>query len=183
MSKEILILTSSPRNNSKTVKMAQAFANGAEKAGHTVHWFDAAKKNITGCKACNACWSKGKACVQDDDFNELAVLLESCEVLLISTPLYWFGFPAQIKAAIDKLYAYGGTGGPRPLAIKESYLFVCGEDGDKKEYQPILQTYDAIADYIGWKKRGVIQTGGIDAPGALESSGVLERAEELGKSI
>ena len=183
MSKKVLVLTSSPRKNSNTTKMAQAFAKGAGTAGHEVFWFDAAQKRIAGCNACDACWSKGQACVQNDDFNELAELMEKCDVLLIATPLYWLGFPAQVKGAIDKLYAYGGAGGLRPLAIKESYLFVCGGDADKKEYQPIIQTYETSAVFLGWKNRGMIQTGGIDAAGALESSGVLEQAEELGTGI
>lgn len=183
MSKKVLVLTSSPRKNSNTTKMAQAFARSAEAAGHEVVWFDAAKHKIEGCNACNACWSNGEACVMPDDFNKLAALLESCEVLLIATPLYWLGFPAQVKAAIDKLYAYGGSGGPRPLAIKESYLFVCGEDTDKTEYQPIIQTYETSAAFLGWKNRGILQIGGVDAEGALEASGVLEQASEMGKTV
>jgi len=181
MGKKILILTASPRKNSNTVKMAQAFAYGAQAVGNEVSWFDAAKQKIDGCNACNACWSKGDACVMPDDFNKLATLLESCEAILISTPLYWLGFPAQVKAAIDKLYAYGGTGGLRPLAVKESYLFVCGEDTDQTEYQPILQTYKTSAKFLGWTDRGIIQTGGMDAEGALEASGVLRQAREMGE--
>ncbi|MDO5562249.1 MAG: flavodoxin family protein [Synergistaceae bacterium] len=183
MSKKILVLTSSPRKNSNTTKMARAFAQSAETAGNEVIWFDAAKRKINGCDACDGCWSNGRACVQNDDFNELAALLESCDVLLIATPLYWLGFPAQVKAAIDKLYAYGGEGGLRPLAVKESYLFVCGGDVDKEEYKPILQTYETSAEFLGWKNRGVIQIGGVDAEGALEASCVLERASELGKAV
>lgn len=183
MSKKVLIVTSSPRKNSNTTKMAQAFARGAEAAGHEVFWFDAAKHKIEGCDACDACWSKGEACVMPDDFNKLAALLEACDVLLIATPLYWLGFPAQVKAAIDKLYAYGGAGGLRPLAIQESYLFVCGGDSDQAEYQPILQSYEVSAEFLGWKNRGVIQTGGVDAEGALEASGVLQQAEEMGKMV
>ncbi len=183
MSKKILVMTSSPRKNGNTAKMAAAFMQGAEQAGHEVFRFDAAFHRINGCTACDACWSTGKACVMDDDFNALAELLESCEVLLIATPLYWLGFPAQVKAAIDKLYAYGGSGGLRPLAIRESYLFVCGGDAGKEEYQPILQSYRTSAAFLGWKDRGVIQTGGLDEAGALEQSGVLEQAEEMGRNV
>lgn len=183
MSKKVLILTSSPRKNSNTTRMAEAFAKGTEQAGHEVFCFDAAAHEIKGCNACDACWSKGEACVMNDDFNKLAALLESCDVLLLACPLYWLGFPAQVKAAIDKLYAYGGAGGLRPLAIKESYFFVCGGDAGKEEYQPIIQSYQTSAAFLGWQDKGIIQTGGIDAPGALENSGVLEQAEEMGRNV
>lgn len=183
MSKKVLILTSSPRKNSNTTRMAEAFAKGAKQAGHQIFYFDAASSNIKGCNACDACWSKGEACVMNDDFNKLAALLENCDVLLLACPLYWLGFPAQLKGAIDKLYAYGGTGGLRPLAIKESYFFVCGGDADKEEYQPIILSYQASAAFLGWKDRGILQTGGIDSPGALEASGILKQAEEMGENV
>lgn len=183
MSKKVLVLTASPRKNGNTDKMANAFIKGAEQAGHCVTKFETAFKNIGGCRACNTCWSTGTACSVKDDFNELEPLLESCEVVLISTPLYWLSFPAQIKGAIDRLYAYGGTGGPRKLAIKECYLFVCGGDTGEEEYEPIQTMYRLSADFLGWKDRGILRTGGMDDEGAIEKSGILEKAEELGRSI
>ncbi len=183
MSKKVLILTSSPRENSITKRMAEAFAEGAREAGHEIFYFDAAEHQMKGCRACNACWSNGEACALDPEFNKFAALMEKCDVLLLSTPLYWFSLPAQVKVAIDKLYAYGGSGGPRPLTVKESYFFVCGGNGDKAEYKPVLDLYQMIADYLKWTNRGILQTGGIGAPGKLEASGVLERAKEMGRNV
>ena len=183
MSKKVLVLTASPRKNGNTEKMADAFIRGAEHAGHSVTKFEAAFKKIGGCIACNKCWSTGTACSVKDDFQELEPLLESCEVLLISAPLYWLSFPAQIKGAIDRLYAYGGSGGPRPLAIKEGYMFSWGGDDDKEEYKPIMSIFDVMINYIGGKNKGVIQTGGMDKEGAIEMSGILEQSEEMGRSI
>ncbi|MDO4619325.1 MAG: flavodoxin family protein [Lachnospiraceae bacterium] len=185
MSKKILILTGSPRRNGNTLKMAKAFEKGALEAGHEVVWFDAGAKNLKGCRGCNGCWSKGKACCQDDDFNELAELLETCDMLQIVTPLYWFNFPAQIKAAIDKLYAYGGAGGLRPLSIKETGLFVAGELADEWEYQPLLDTYKYVFGYLNQedpiKDRGVIRVYGLENPENLRDA--LEKAEAFGREV
>jgi len=183
MSKKILVLTASPRKNGNTFKLAEAFIRGAESAGNEVMRFDTAFMNIGGCNACNTCWSTGPACTVRDDFAQLEPALESCDVLLISTPLFWFSFPQQIKGAIDRLYAYGGTGGPRPLTIKESYFFVCGGDSDEEEYQPVLATYRNIAGYLGWTDKGIIRTGGLNADGDVEKSGLLEKAEEMGRNV
>lgn len=179
--KKILVLTASPKKNGNTDKMADAFISGAREAGHEVHKFETAFRRIGGCTACNACWSKGNACIHEDGFRELEPLLESCETLVIVSPLYWFCLPQQIKGAIDRLYAYGGTGGLRPLAIKESCFFICGGLAEKEEYQPVLEIYRMMTKYLGWKDRGIIQTGGLDKKGAIEASGVLERAMEMGR--
>lgn len=185
MSKKILILTSSPRPVSSTKKMAEAFEKGAKEAGHETVWFDGANKNLQGCRGCNGCWSKGEACCQNDDFNELAKLLETCDMLLIATPLYWFNFPAQIKAAIDKLYAYGGTGGLRPLSFKEVGLMVAGELSDEWEYEPLLKTYKYTFQFLNpndpIKDRGVIRVYGLHDEERLKDA--LKKAEEFGKSI
>lgn len=184
MSKKILVLTSSPRKNSNTGKMADAFSQGAIESGHEVFRFDAGLKNIGPCHACNKCWSTGTACIYQDDFQELSKLLESCDVILFSTPLYWLSFPAQVKGAIDRFYAYGGTGGDRPMTIRESYLFVCGElPGDNEEYEPIIKTYKIYVDFLGWQDRGMIITGGHDRSAGIESSDILDRARELGKKV
>lgn len=181
--KKVLVMTASPVKNGNTDKMADAFIEGAKESGHEVVKFETAFKKIGGCMACNKCWSKGEACIQNDDFRELEPLLERCDVLLIASPLYWFNLPAQIKGAIDRLYAYGGSGGLRPLAIKESYFFVCGNLADKDEYQPLLDIYRMTAKYLKWKDRGIIQTGGMDKEGALEASGILKQAREMGKNV
>lgn len=184
MGKKILVLTGSPRKNGITNRMAEAFTRGAEQEGNEVFHFDTALHRIGCCGACNGCWSRGEACVMEDHFNELAALLESCEVILIASPLYWFGFPAHLKGAIDRIYAFLNPSCPRPLAIKESFLFICGGDANwAEEYEPILQTYGLICGSLLWENRGVIQTGGLEAEGALETSGVLEQAEEMGRGI
>lgn len=178
MGKKILIITASPRTDSKTKKMAEAFAEGAREGGHEVTVFDVGSKQLHGCNGCNACWSKGNACIIEDDFLPLSHLLESCEVALVATPLYWSTFPAQLKAVIDRVYAYGGTGGPRPLAVKESYLFVCGgAPAITKFYEPLIMAYKMNTEYLGITDRGIVRTG------ESEADSTLEHCRELGRNV
>jgi multimeric flavodoxin WrbA len=89
MGKEILVLTGSPRRKGNSDQLADAFIRGAAEQGHGVHKFEAAYKNISGCRACNMCWSSGTdPCVVKDDFYELAPLLESCETVVFVSPVY-----------------------------------------------------------------------------------------------
>lgn len=106
MSKRILILTGSPRKGGNSDLMADAFAKGASEPGNIVVRFDTAHKHIQGCRACDNCFSKGKACVFNDDFNELASLMAESDAIVFCTPLYWYSFPTQMKAAIDKFYSF-----------------------------------------------------------------------------
>lgn len=62
MGKKVVVITGSPRLNGNSFAMTEAFIKEAEKKGHTVTRFDAAFKKIGGCRACETCFSTGKAC-------------------------------------------------------------------------------------------------------------------------
>ena len=183
MSKNILVLTGSPRKGGNSELLADAFIKGALGKGHKVNKFETAFKNIQGCKACKACWSNGKACVFDDDFMELVPLLNAADVIVLCTPVYWFGMSAQIKLAIDKLYSYMSSGCPNKLKIKESCLIACAGDEEKEVFEGVEGTYKGIVNYLKWKDRGMLTVPSVYEIGDVLETEFISRAEELGGSI
>lgn len=183
MSKNILILTGSPRSNGNSDKMAEAFAKGALAAGHNVMIFNAGRKEIGGCKACKKCWSKGEPCIYRDDFDELTPLLEEADTILLSTPLYWFTLSAQIMAPINRIYSYLSDNCKRPLKIKESLLFICGADEDLNIFDGAVATYKAIVSYMKWDNKGIITVPGVQDKGDIDKTEALTQAEIMGSSI
>jgi len=101
-----MVLTGSPRKNGNSEALANAFIQGSESVGHTIIKYDVSDNPVAGCLACDACFSKGKACVHDETFNTFTKLVQDVDALVISTPLYWFSYPSQLKAVIDKFYAF-----------------------------------------------------------------------------
>lgn len=179
--KTILILTGSPRKGGNTDMLAAAFAKGAEAAGHKVLHFSASAENIRGCVACNKCFSTGQACVFDDGFNKLAPLLAEADVLVLATPLYWFSFSAQIKAAFDKLYAF--IVGGRPLHIRETVLLACAAGTEEHGFDGLIRSYELIASYMEWKNLGCLSVPGVSEKGDILKTDALERAEEMGRRL
>lgn len=167
MSKRILVITGSPNREGNSTKMADAFIRGAKQAGHTISTFETAYKNMRGFTAGDA-----------DDFAELAPMLGDADVLVIASPLYWFTFPAQLKAVIDQLDYSENS----PMINKESYLFVSGGEANETTYEPIRSLYASIVQYVSWQDKGVLLARGLDAAGAIEASGLLAQAEKLGKN-
>ena len=183
MQKEILVLTGSPRKNGNSDMLADAFIRGAEAAGHRTARFDAGRKKIRGCTACKACWTKDTACSYKDDFSGLEPLLEKADVLVFSSPLYWFGISAQLKAAVDRLYAYLSEKALRPLKIRESVFMICGADEGEEIFAGAVETYKGIAQYMKWRDRGILLVPNVQDKGEIEKTGALKEAEDLGKSI
>lgn len=179
MSKNILVLTGSPRKNGNSNTLVQAFAEGATAKGHIVNIFDTTK-NMGGCKACDTCWSTGRACSFKDAFTDLEPLLEQADALVFATPLYWFGFSAQIKAAIDRIYAYASPNTLRPLKIKESALLVCAGDTDTTVLSGIINTYDIMLKYLNWNNAGMLTVPGVIEKGDISKTDALEKAKQFG---
>lgn len=183
MNKHILIILGSPRKGGNSETLAEGFAKGARAKGHTVTFFNAAKKKVGGCKACDTCWEKGRACSFTDGFTDLEPLLEQADGVAFATPLYWFGFSAQIKAVIDRLYAYISPKALRPLTIKESALLVCAGDTDPHVFDGLVLTYEIMLQHLRWRNAGVLAVPAVLDKGDILKTDALEKAEQLGMSF
>lgn len=175
------ILTGSPRKEGNSDLMADAFIKGAKAQGHRVTKFETARKKISGCRACDKCWSQGNACVFRDDFSELEPLVETADVLVLVSHLYWFSMSAQIKAAIDRLYAYDAPNCQRPLNIKESVLLTCADGAEV--FDGIIKTFNHIVNYLKWKNAGILAVPNVNKKGDILKTDALLQAELLGRRI
>ena len=106
---KIVVLTGSPRKNGNTNHMADEFIRGAKEAGHEVFRFNTATSEVHHCLGCNHCGMDGP-CVYDDDFTKvLRPEIIKADLVVFCSPMYYFGFSAQLKATIDRFYAINGT--------------------------------------------------------------------------
>lgn len=185
MKKNILVLTGSPRKNGNSSMLADAFTEGAKEAGHEVNVFEAALSNVSGCTACMACWKKDSTkCAIDDDFtNTLAPLLEKTDVLVFCMPLYFYGFPAQIKAAIDRMFFYKNPSALRQIDIKESALLICCTDKTEDSFSAAYENYRLINEYLKMEGIGIVGVTGVSRKGDVKDTDGLERARMLGKGV
>ncbi len=185
MGKTILILTGSARRNGNSGLLADAFAEGAAGAGHAVERFDAARHRIDGCVACNTCWSKGVPCSFEDDFNGLLYpLLMRADAVVFAFPLYFCTFPAKLKAAVDKLYAFGGAERrKKPFPVREGAMLACAANEDVALFDGVLHNYRHILGFMGWEDRGTVIVPGVREPGAVAGADCLAEAERLGRSF
>lgn len=180
MGKNILVMTGSPRKGGNSDILADSFIKGAEDAGHRITRFDAGRKHITACKACNRCYSGGSPCVEQDDFHELAPMIEEADAMVIVTPLYWYTYPTQVKAAIDKLYAL--LVGQRPVKVKETALIVCGDSVGTEVFAGIQKTHQEINKLLHWEDKGVLIVPEVEEAGAVRKTDFPRKAEEMGRN-
>ena len=185
MSKQILVMTGSPRKEGNSDLLAEAFIKGALAAGHKPDKFISADYRIGGCLGCNGCWSKNSLpCVQEDDFNEkLAPLLEKADILVFCMPLYAYTFPAQIKAPIDRLFPYGKEDWMKPLKVKETAMIICGADDVEEPFFPAIESYKHLIGFFGWESRGELIVPNVNHKGEVLNTDGLRKAVKLGMNM
>jgi multimeric flavodoxin WrbA len=180
MSKKILVLTGSPRQGGNTDILADAFIEGAQRAGNQIFRFDAGRKNVAGCVACETCFSSGHPCSYVDDFEEYANYLRVADVLAIFSPVYWFSFPAQLKATIDKMYCF--YNGEQPVGPKESFLVMVA-GGPSSVFDAAIANYNMIADLLAMDNKGHIVVPNVHDAGAVNDTPAVDGMRRLGEAI
>ena len=104
--KKVLILEGSPRRNGNSAILSDEFARGAEEAGCSVEKIQIAHQKIAGCLGCGVCYRNGSACVQKDDMAEIREKMLAADVIVLASPIYFYSMTAQMKAVIDRSYAF-----------------------------------------------------------------------------
>lgn len=181
MSKKIVVITGSPRKNGNSFAMTDAFIKAAQAKGHTVTRFDAAMKKLGGCRACETCYSTGKACTFDDDFNTIAPAILEADAVVFTMPVYWYSIPAQIKCVIDRIFSFVVSG--KDIAGKECALITCCEEDDMSVMDGVRIPIERSAALLKWKMVGEVLVPGVLNIGDIENTDGCEQAAALAEKI
>lgn len=177
--KKVLILSASPRRKGNSQILCDKFAEGAKSTGHQVKMIRLSDKKINFCIACDACMKNGGFCVQRDDMGDILKEYQQADVLVLATPVYFYGISAQMKIFIDRTYPIW-----KNLGHKDVYYIISaglGEDIIKRS----LGDLDGFVEHLDDSKvKGrIYATNVMDAGLVKEQEDLLERAYEMGKSI
>ncbi len=181
MSKKIVVITGSPRKNGNSFAMTEAFIKAAEEKGHTVTRFDAAMKKVGGCHACETCYSTGKACTFDDDFNTIAPAILEADAIVFTMPVYWYSIPAQIKGVIDRIFSL--VVGGKDIAGKECALITCCEEEDMSVMDGVRIPMERMCDLNKWKMVGEVLIPGVLNAGDIDKTDGCKKAAALADAI
>ena len=180
MTKNVLIISTSIRNNANSEILAHETERGAKETGHNVEFVSLKDKEIKFCKGCLACQKLGK-CVINDDANEITLKIKNADVIVWATPIYYYEMSGQMKTLIDRANSLFATG----KNFSEVYVITTSADTTKGVVQTVLNGVNGwIACFSGVKLCGYLEAGGLeDANEASERKELLEQAYNLGKNI
>lgn len=177
MSKQILILSASPRRNGNSDILCDQFMAGALEAGNQVEKIFLKDKQINYCLGCGACMNS-HACVQKDAMAEILDKMVKADAIVMATPVYFYCMNAQLKTLIDRtvpLYT--------AISNKEFYLIATAADGNDSAMD------ETIAGFRGFLRclsnpteAGFIYGTGAWNVGEIKARPAMQQAYEMGKN-
>ena len=174
---KIVVLKGSPRPNGNSNALADEFISGAKENGHEIFEFDCTHHHIGGCLGCDKCGMRNP-CVQRDDFDLLRPELIEADVIVFSTPIYYFGVSGQLKNVIDRFYSVHDV-----MGHKKTYFFATMGNPNVHVADPSADMYDKMVRYLGWTDGGKILANGIWAKGAIKGTKFMDMAYNYGKQL
>lgn len=176
--KNILIISSSPRKNGNSQMLCEQFKRGAEEKGHTVTLIRLMEKKIGFCRACDGCMRNDGTCVLNDDMEEILKLFQKADVLVLATPVYFYGISAQMKTFIDRTYPIW-----QHLGKKEVYYIISaglGEDIIERS----LGDLDGFVEHLEeYRIAGRIYATDVMEAGLVKNLDVFEKAYQMGALV
>ena len=178
--KKVLILSGSPRKGGNSDILCDQFARGALEAGNEVKKIFVAEKKIAPCSGCYFCRNHGGRCALNDDMSDVLQAMIDSDVLVLSSPVYFYSLSAQLKAVIDRTVARWTE-----LANKELYYIATAAEADEDTLDTTLACFHGFAKCIdGYEEKGTLYGKDVEEKGeVLQRPELMQIAYEMGLSV
>lgn len=179
MAKNIVVISSTLRNNGNSEILAQEFARGAKTSGHNVDFITLKDKEINFCRGCMACQKLG-SCVIKDDSNEIVEKMKNADVIAFATPIYYYEMSGQLKTMLDRANALFAS----DYKFRDIYFLSSAAENDEHAADTAIQGINGwIACFDKAELKGTVLGAGAEAPGDVINNPAMQKAYEMGKGV
>ncbi len=184
---KVLAIMGSPRIRGNTDVLLDEVLKGAQSEGAETEKIIVDKLNISPCKEYNACLRDGN-CVIRDDMDDIYPKLLDADVVVVASPMFFYGVTSQLKALIDRCQAlwarkYILKQSPPDSGRKGAFIAVGATKGEKLFDGSIL-TLKYFFQAIGVEYVGELLVRGIDRKGDINKQPTaLTDAFNLGQRL
>lgn len=177
--KNVLVIKTSPRKSGNSDQLADELIKGAIEKGNHVEEVSLAGKDIQFCRGCLTC-QQTQRCVIKDDAITICEKMLNADVIVWSTPVYYYCVSGQMKTMIDRanpLYSMD-------YKFRDIYLLATAAED---ELSTVEGTVKATQGWVDCFEKATLQkvifAGGVNGKGDIEGHPALNEAYKLGKTI
>jgi len=184
---KVLGIMGSPRIKGNTDLLLDEALKGAESQGAGVEKIIVDRLKIAPCREYYGCNRDGN-CVIRDDMDDIYPKLLEADVVIVASPMFFYGITAQAKALIDRsqaLWARKHVLHQDPPGSNRKGAFIAvGATRGKELFTGSILTVKYFFGTIGVKYVEELLIRGIDKKGEIkEHPTALKDAFELGKRL
>ncbi|MBF0483414.1 MAG: flavodoxin family protein [Candidatus Omnitrophica bacterium] len=189
MSKKILILNGSPKLEGNTTTLINWFCEGAKqnKADIEIVHIASLKLKTAGCNSCRACQKiREYKCVINDDAQPVLAKMAEVDVIVMGTPLYFFGPSAQLKMIMDRmfsLYKWNNEAGTMDTPLKGKTLVLLVSAFEDIGLDITEKPFELTAAYTKMAFKSLLVPNAGTSGEIHKLKGVREKAIELGQFV
>src|SRR4030067_1299829 len=170
---KILGIFGSPRRGGNTDLLLEEVLKGAEEEGAEAERLYLRDYSITPCKECHGCDDTCQCVILDDMEKIYPKLLES-EIIVLASPIFFYGVTAWAKALIDRSQALWakkyllkdpslGKGGKK----RKGFFISVGATKGQKVFEGSILTVKYFFDTFNAEYAGELVFRGVDAKGDI----------------
>ena len=185
---KVTTILGSPRKKGNTAKVLSWFEDEMKARGHEIDRINMADSEVKGCLGCGSCQKKNDepGCVQKDDALTIFDSMMSADAMVYASPLYCWGFAAQIKALIDRhiclVKGYGTSDYRSLIDDKPTTLLVTCAGPIENNADIIQMIFDRLNNYCKSKAVGKYVVPFCTTPSALGNE-AMELAKEMAGNL
>lgn len=175
--KSVLILSSSPRRGGNSEALCLQFKKGAEETGNTVEMLNINDYDIRYFAQRE--YDREAAAAATDDAAAIIAKMKDADVIVLSSPVYFYNMTGQLKALIDRTYGH-----EKDLSNKEFFYIATSTDKGEEAVNSVFDAFHGFAICLfGSVERGAIGGNGARNRGDIDSHPAMQQAYEMGKGV
>jgi multimeric flavodoxin WrbA len=186
----ILAIQGSPSKGGNCDILLNSVLKGAMNAGGSPELIHLRDLTFQGCIACGGCDNTG-ICVLKDDMTPLYDKILAAKLLIIASPIYFYGVTAITKAFIDRAQAPWNSkrlltqkGEWKPDAERRGMFVSVAATKGARLFEGAILTVRYGLDAMGFTYDRDLLIRGIDKKGEMaEHEDILKQAEEAGRAF
>ena len=182
---DVLALQGSPRRNGNTDILLDRVLETVKAQEHTADKIYIRDLQLSPCLEIGACLKTGRCAIRDD-MDRLYDLLLASRVLIIASPIFFYGPSAHLKMVIDRCQALWA----RKYVLKQDppggrgYVVSAGATRGKRLFEGFQLTARYFFDTLNLEPAGGLFAREVDSAGdILKKPDILGQAEEMGLEI
>ncbi len=177
--KNVLVISASPRKGGNSDTLCNQFISGAQEAGHEIEKINLREKEMNYCRACYYCKNHDGKCVIKDDVPEIIDKMIAADVVVLSTPVYFYCMNAQLKTVIDRSVMKWTK-----IKNKDFYLIATAAEEDDHAMEGTIKSFRGFLECLtDVRAAGLILGKGVYNVGEIAGNPAIEAAYETGKNI